>query len=244
MKTLILTPLVATATLHGALTFNISDQADDPNAPAILESIEFGGILHSDFIAPSSWENVNLTGESLVRENSQILSTLGDTDFASLASGVMASDNLNAFLQLDDNTFGQTYQVNFQAQSTLLPGADYIVVITERGLNNSTQIEAFDFLDNSVGTRDVLASEYVDTGVESLIKPGRDELNQNIGATAFLLSDFVDISEDTVSYLQFTNTDSNDDGADGKVFLFRVVPEPSTSALLALACLAVSRRKR
>lgn len=246
MKIFFLAPLISLSSLHGVMyvDLNLSDQSNNPNNPSFLQSVEFNGLTLENPITPSSFQNVSLTGDVLARENSSIVSTLGDSGFTNAASDVFASTNINAFLQLDDNTFGETYQVNFDGGSALMPGYDYVVVITERGLNNSTRLEAFGNSNNSLGSRDILADDYADTGIQSLIKPEQFDLNQNIGYTSFLLSDLVDLSGDTVTNFQFTNTDDDTDGADNGIYLFKVIPEPSTALLLALSGLALGRRKR
>ncbi|MGJ8675938.1 MAG: PEP-CTERM sorting domain-containing protein [Akkermansiaceae bacterium] len=223
-------------------TFDINTQAS-PSDPAILNSITIDQIVYSTFIAPTSYENISFGGTVSVSENASTAYTYSNTDlnWDSEVTAAFQSNNLNYYQQVDEGNSNSVYRLNFDNFTFT---DDVYILATERNGNNTFQIEAFDEFAQSLGIINVDTNDYQSTGAFSLSTDGTK--TESIEAVVYNIRELVGANADSLAYLEITNTDINNDGADGKLFFVEsssVVPEPSSAILLGLGAMTFSLRR-
>lgn len=231
-----------------AVSYTFSAPQSSATDPAELATIQIGSTVFSDLISPESYENVDLSGNSEIRENT-VSAGVGPTEPAwnGTALDAFQSRNLNHYQQLDDGNLEATWRLTY-AGSGISQLADLFLVVTERNANNSFRIESFDALGSSLGVLLVEVADYSPTGAVSL-STNRSK-TENITAAVYPLSDLVQSpSTNNIQYIEVTNNFTTSDGGDGKVFFFgdgvTLVPEPSVAVLAGLAgTLVLVRRRR
>ena len=87
----------------------------------------------------------------------------GDPGWDAEATLAFQSTNLNYLQQLQDVGAGQKWRLNY-GPNGVAPLASLFIVVVERKGNNPFSIEAFDALNNSLGTLSVPTDDYAGTG--------------------------------------------------------------------------------
>ncbi|MGJ8677448.1 MAG: PKD domain-containing protein, partial [Akkermansiaceae bacterium] len=198
-------------------TYEFNPDQTNPTENANLECIQIDGVTYYDFIAPDSYSNIDLNGDSVIRLNTVDQGiTPSSSNWEDIALEAYQSRNLNYYQQVDSGNNDATWRLGFD--DGINADAELYIFVTERNGNNSFMIEAFDSQGNSLGALNVQTSDYTATGATSLST--NLNVTEDICAAVYPLNDLIAPNSAAISYIEITNNFSNIDGGDGKVFLF------------------------
>jgi len=190
--------------------------------PATLDSMTHSSVNYSDFVVPSSYEeHFSTTDEDEVYEvfhdqNGNSGGTSGNnisnSNWNNIILPAFQSSDFNYFQKQDGGIqLTDYYTLNYDDPIYVTPGA--FVLISERGGNNNTNIEAYNADGDLLGGQITLAANsanYLSTGVDA-------ENGQEIEIAVYSLTDIAEIGDYISSLKMISN--SSGDGPDGKVFV-------------------------
>ncbi len=219
----------------GDISFDITNPGTNASAKT-FNSITVGGETFTNLLVP---DNISYSYTSESAGNQQIIENSVNganiTDPSSTFDPALISANtdrnLNHYFRNDNNIFATDY-VNFEFNYDINAASNRYVVITERGGNNTMEIQAIDNNGDVIGTPQPITrvgqpgQTYIDTGIPN-------ENGQTIHATVYPLTALVG-SNVPINGVRLTQSGaSGGDGGDGKVFIvynpFFLTPPPTIS---------------
>ncbi|MFS4494595.1 gliding motility-associated C-terminal domain-containing protein [Maribacter sp. 2308TA10-17] len=191
--------------------------------PATFNSITHQGVQYSNFVVPDGYaENFATTNQAHVYEvNNNVDGNTGGTAGNNISNPAWNSIILPAFQSNDFNYFQKQdggitatdyYTLNYN--TPIIITGDSFILISERGGNNNTTIEAYDVNGNSLGSQIVLAASsanYLPTGTTA-------SNGQEIRIAVYALTD-LGAPGQNISSLRMISAGATGDGPDGKVFI-------------------------
>ena len=227
----------------GDVTFDITNPAGNAS-PKTFNSITIAGepSPFTNLLVP---DNTSYSYATPTAGNQRIIEN--GVDGATIADGTAIFDtaliaantdrNLNHYYRTDGNIDDADY-VNFEFNYDINSASNRYVIITERGGNNTMQIDAIDGSGAVIGTpRPILRVDGVD-GPTTYIGTGVNNNNgQEIFATIYPLTAFVGpnvpIKGVRLTQVGASTASTVGDGGDGKVFIvydpFFLTPPPTIS---------------
>ncbi len=190
--------------------------------PATLNSITHASITYSDFVVPDAYEeNFATTSQFHVYEvNNNVDGNTGGTagnnisnpTWNSLILPAFQSSDFNYFQKQDGGIVVDDYYT-LQYNTPIVITGDSFILISERGGNNNTTIEAYDVNGTFLGSQIVLmagSANYLSTGITA-------SNSQEIEIAVYALTDLGAVGQEIASIRMISA--SSGDGPDGKVFI-------------------------
>ncbi|MFC0605928.1 Ig-like domain-containing protein, partial [Winogradskyella pulchriflava] len=223
------------------VTFNITNPGANTD-PKTFNSISIAGEPNpfTNLLVP---DNISYSYNSPSATNQRIIEN--GVDGATILDGPAIFDpalidantdrNLNHYYRTDGNIFPTDY-VNFEFNYDINSASNRYVIITERGGNNTMEVQAIDGTGNVIGTPRPIYQVSGADGPTTYIGMGVNNDNgQEVHATIYPLTAFVgpNVPIHGVRLTQTGASPSGGDGGDGKVFIvydpFFLTPPPTIS---------------
>ena len=223
----------------GDITFNITDPGANAD-PKTFNSIAIAGepSPFTDLLVP---DNISYSYNTPNASNQRIIED--GVNGATIADGTAIFDpaliaantdrNLNHYYRTDGSIFATDF-VNFEFNYDINSASNRYVIITERGGNNSMEVQAIDALGNLIGTpRPINKVDGTDGPVTYIGTGVNNDNGQEVFATIYPLTAFVGPNV-PINGVRLTQTGATGgDGGDGKVFIvynpFFLTPPPTIS---------------
>ncbi|MCF6279166.1 MAG: Ig-like domain-containing protein [Flavobacteriaceae bacterium] len=235
----VIPPGSPTAALTAAdVTFDITNLADEGSSN--FSTKQFNSITivgepnpFTDLLTPDtvtySYATPGVASQEII-ENGVIGINItdGPAIFDPELIAVNSSRNLNFYLN-NNLTIEPTDYVNFEFSFDISSASNRYVIITERGGNNTMEVQAIDAAGNLIGTPRIV--DDLAGGTTTYIATGHNNDNgQQIYATIYPLTAFVGPGV-PINGVRLTQTGAPSDGGDGKIFIvydpFFLTPPPT-----------------
>ncbi len=201
-------------------TFSITGSA---GGPVTLNNITFDGETYAEFIYPDSYDSnfetlsIGSNDATSLQHGTELLEYTTSPDWNAEILPLFQSPDMN-WIQNLVNTFGGTstyWELGYN--TPIFVNGENFVVVTERNLNNSFRIEAFDLNGNALaGQLTINTADYINTGVVIDRLGGGTE---GLGIALIPLSAIAPMGSNVAKIRLYDNHGSNDAG-DGKLFVF------------------------
>jgi len=200
------------------LVFSITGSMSS-GAPKVLDSIAVFGINYSNLMFPdqyvANFPNLPDSGRVRIRRDGTNLATLSTaSNWSGDALAAFQSSNLNHYQSFDEGAMDNITFYELGYTTPIRVTGETYIMFSERGGNNQVIIHAFGSNRELHGSLLVNTTDYVST-------PYPNENTELIHLAIYPLTD-ISTAGDSIAFIRvyLLGSGPNNDGADGKVFLF------------------------